>query len=904
MTTPARVEITAVDLFSGTLNKFNQQIGPSIGPLGQMQSAARSLALTLGGIFTVAGAAAFVRQTIDAAAALDDMAEKTGASVEELSRLTQIARIGGHDIGQVETALVRMTKALMQSDDESKGAGAAFKALALSMDELKQKSPAEAVEIFAKALNRFEDGAGKTSVAVAALTKSGAELLPLLKDIATTGGVVAAVTADQAAEAEKLQKQWNALTVAAGNFGQTTVLQMIPAFKELMAFGVQVVGVFTSLGRSIGGAAAQIQAILSGNWSEVTEIRRMMLVDSAKERELQDESIRKIRAAAGGGQDGGAKPKLDIIAAQADKASKAVRSLRSEWDGFDEAVERFVAKNLADELRELADAEKAQVDALRGYFGPLEERLKKLGEENDFYGLLGSQIEDVTVARLEEARATALLNGASDEALANLEREIALRREIADELRVGEGRAVAEQKIEATKDAAKASREEWQRTSDSIAESLTDALLRGFESGADAGKVFADTLKNLFKTLILRPIIQPIAQAASGAVLGALGMGASGSASAADVLGIGSSLSSLTGGAGFGGLVANGLSALGASTGVATGWGAFAGAAAPYLLAAWLAYSALKPKRGGPKATGSGVGSFASDYAALAQQFGGSPLDFGYGLNYESDPRGTATSSTYANLMLGSNVLYRNYGRDAGRGEESLQAAIDEELARMMIAALRETDLSDEVDAIFDAIDPATASAQNLDAALQKAAQTMQEVEQRTADWTASAKGYDDTLRAIGATMESTHNAFADAIADIRFGQLDNAGQYAFLDARIAQQMDVLRSVTDPELVRDYSGRVRSDIVSAYGLLSPEQQKAVADEFIKRLEAADTLTQERLRASVDVTREAFAELPAQFKAAIDAAMDQVVARIAAAVPRQVQVDVRVDQPAAVEVGIG
>lgn len=80
--------------------------------------------------------------------------------------------------------------------------------------------------------------------------------------------------------------------------------------------------------------------------------------------------------------------------------------------------------------------------------------------------------------------------------------------------------------------AAKETRQEWEKTSASISESLTDALMRGFESGKDFGKNLADTLVNMFKTLILKPIIQPIAQGASNILLSAMGMALPGTASA------------------------------------------------------------------------------------------------------------------------------------------------------------------------------------------------------------------------------------------------------------------------------------------------------------------------------------------------------------------------------------
>jgi hypothetical protein len=79
---------------------------------------------------------------------------------------------------------------------------------------------------------------------------------------------------------------------------------------------------------------------------------------------------------------------------------------------------------------------------------------------------------------------------------------------------------------------AKATADEFKKTSESIESSLTDALMRGFESGKDFGKNLADTLLNMFKTLVLKPIIQPIAQGGANMILSLMGMALPGSAAA------------------------------------------------------------------------------------------------------------------------------------------------------------------------------------------------------------------------------------------------------------------------------------------------------------------------------------------------------------------------------------
>lgn len=183
--------------------------------------------------------------------------------------------------------------------------------------------------------------------------------------------------------------------------------------------------------------------------------------------------------------------------------------------------------------------------------------------------------------------------------------EVRLAKELADieKLNLGEGpeaeakraelraKAAANAVVEANNAANKVVLDEWQRTADSINNSLTDALLRGFESGKSFAANLRDTLVNMFKTLVLRPIISfiinPIAGAISSVITGALGMAGTTSAGAS-VLGAAGNVASgasmfgnaasLLGGAGT--AAGYGASALFAGNGMgalAGGWGMLTG---------------------------------------------------------------------------------------------------------------------------------------------------------------------------------------------------------------------------------------------------------------------------------------------------------------------------------------
>lgn len=189
----------------------------------------------LGGGAIVGSLAAFVDASVDAAAAFDDMAEKTGASVESLSALARVAQIGGHDIGIVETATIRLAKALAGADEEAKGAGRAFATLGLDPNKLRAMETSDALKVLADRLAEFKDSGGKTALVMDLLGRSGAQALPYLKDLAETSRLVATVTTEQASAAEKLEKNINRLKVSFGDLARNIALDALPALNAFFS---------------------------------------------------------------------------------------------------------------------------------------------------------------------------------------------------------------------------------------------------------------------------------------------------------------------------------------------------------------------------------------------------------------------------------------------------------------------------------------------------------------------------------------------------------------------------------------------------------------------------------------------------------------------------------------------
>lgn len=332
------------------------------------------------GIAALAGGAALtklVTGTISWAAAMDDLSESTGASVENLAGLAKIAKVSGVEIAEVENGLIRLAKALAGADEEAKGAGRALEALGLDPEKLRAMDTAEAMKVVADELAKYKDGAGKTALALDLLGKSGAKLLPYLKDLAEAQSIAGSLTTEQAAAAEQLEKAWKRLSSEGGGVARALVLDMIPAFASVLDYVQGAKIGIAQFGSSLAVVAKDIQtaALIASEGFGVTEAGRAKIAQLIEERnrfvEAANEDMEKrlgtyksIRAEvdktlAGGGAQ---LPKLDYTSRDAKEAKPLKVKAEKELDALDIAYGGYKGayKDFVDAIkRKAADAEAA-----------------------------------------------------------------------------------------------------------------------------------------------------------------------------------------------------------------------------------------------------------------------------------------------------------------------------------------------------------------------------------------------------------------------------------------------------------------------------------------------------------------------------------------------------------------
>lgn len=198
-------------------------------------------------------------------------------------------------------------------------------------------------------------------------------------------------------------------------------------------------------------------------------------------------------------------------------------------DEYRTAVENLVgtqrfaaeaAQALAKLQEEDAKANAAAVESRQAEAVSLQEQVAKERELIEVMGLTTSQVAALEAAKLEETAATKLrLAALADEIDWSGQMGEAYRKEAEQLNTLANLKRQGSAKQEAV-DAAEKAKAAWQKTSDSIEQSLTDALMRGFESGDSFGDNFAKSLVNTFKTYVARELATTLSRSLMSAFSG------------------------------------------------------------------------------------------------------------------------------------------------------------------------------------------------------------------------------------------------------------------------------------------------------------------------------------------------------------------------------------------------
>lgn len=240
---------------SNDMNKAKSIVSGTAKHIESAMNAAKVALAGLGAGLSIAALTAAFQETVKLRSALDDLSDTTGDTVTMLDGLRRQAHVSGVAFESVGSAATKLARNLNNADEEGAAAAEAIKVIGLELETIRAMKPAEAMMEVAKALDQFEDGAGKVAVAVALMGKEGAKMLPFLKDLVNDGDAAGKITAEQAAQAEKLEKEWRRLTLAFQDGRDAIATDLIPWLRRLiedLREGTKIAGGFMSAILSFG----------------------------------------------------------------------------------------------------------------------------------------------------------------------------------------------------------------------------------------------------------------------------------------------------------------------------------------------------------------------------------------------------------------------------------------------------------------------------------------------------------------------------------------------------------------------------------------------------------------------------------------------------------------------------
>lgn len=282
----------------------------------------------------VAGAGALalmVKNSIDAADNLRDMAQKTGIAVDQLNGLGFAASQAGGSLDSMVAAAGKLNKSIAEAGQGSGAQSDAFKALGISVNDANGnlKTADVVMAEVADKFKTFKDGPEKVAIALALFGKAGADIIPVLND----GGDAmreniayakqySGITVELTNQADNFNDSLGKLHVQQQGFANTMTAAVLPilqaiadetlgaaeqsdkfsaatavvrtVLESMVVVGSEVAFVFKGVGTEIGGIAAQLNAVAHGDFKGFTAISDAMKEDAERARVEHDKFIARI----------------------------------------------------------------------------------------------------------------------------------------------------------------------------------------------------------------------------------------------------------------------------------------------------------------------------------------------------------------------------------------------------------------------------------------------------------------------------------------------------------------------------------------------------------------------------------------------------------------------------------
>ncbi len=217
------------------MDQAKQVVTSGVEQISTAIATAKNALAGLGAVTSVAGFAALVDKTIESAAEMHRLAQRTGVAVESLSALKSAAKFTGTSMDEIGGAMQKLSKGMVSASEDGGKTGQALKLLGISVTDAsgKMKSADQVTLEVAKSLEQYKDGAGKTALVMDIFGKSGANLLPMLAELAEKGNLNGKITTEQGKQAYEFEKALAKLKNQFTGMFNALALDLIPTISKM-----------------------------------------------------------------------------------------------------------------------------------------------------------------------------------------------------------------------------------------------------------------------------------------------------------------------------------------------------------------------------------------------------------------------------------------------------------------------------------------------------------------------------------------------------------------------------------------------------------------------------------------------------------------------------------------------
>lgn len=260
------------------VSKFAAGIKSATNAMDSTKRRVNALRLGIAGMFSVFlgnGLVEKFKAALDMGGELSDLSARTGATAGEMLVLKQAMQNAGMSGEAVGDGVARLQKALAGVNEDGQSTVDVFGKLGLNVLALGKMSVNEQFAALSAAFQRIEDPARRAQLAMALFGRSGAALLPLLRDTAafttaeTQVGGLAGVMDEAAVKFDTLSDSIGALGLKTDQF--------FAAFANAITNGTGVAETldeidFTAWGEAAGEAASAIMGALNAVSSAIISL--------------------------------------------------------------------------------------------------------------------------------------------------------------------------------------------------------------------------------------------------------------------------------------------------------------------------------------------------------------------------------------------------------------------------------------------------------------------------------------------------------------------------------------------------------------------------------------------------------------------------------------------------------